>query len=322
MDKNGKLIISLDFELFWGVRDKLNLDNYKENILGSRKVIPKILHLFDKYEIHATWAAVGFLFFNNYEELVASLPDKIPQYKNIEYSPYEFIKSIDDKFEKDYIFAPKLIEKIIKTENQEIGSHSFSHYYCLEEGQDRYSFKSDINSAKKAAEKFKIDIRSYVFPRNQINNEYLPTCFETGIECYRGNETSWIYKERSDTRESIFRRGLRLLDSYINISGHNCYHLKKITGEILNIPASRFLRPYSNKLRIFERLKIKRILSDITYAAKNGQVYHLWWHPHNFGQNSDKNLENLEIILKHFRKMKNQNEMQSINMGEAASEIK
>ena len=41
----SKFIISLDFELKWGVRDALD-ESYNENLLGARHVIPKILNLF------------------------------------------------------------------------------------------------------------------------------------------------------------------------------------------------------------------------------------------------------------------------------------
>lgn len=33
------------------------------------------------------------------------------------------------------------------------------------------------------------------------------------------------------------------------------------------------------------------------HAAKHNKVFHLWWHPHNFGSNMDQNFKNLEKIL-------------------------
>ena len=70
--KPGVLVISLDFELFWGVRDNRSIEDYKENLLGGRLAIPQILDLFDSYNIHATWATVGFLCFDQKTELVAA----------------------------------------------------------------------------------------------------------------------------------------------------------------------------------------------------------------------------------------------------------
>src|SRR2546426_12614664 len=56
-------IISLDFELFWGVRDVTTLDRYGANLRGVRDAIPAMLRLFSERGIRATWATVGFLFF-------------------------------------------------------------------------------------------------------------------------------------------------------------------------------------------------------------------------------------------------------------------
>ena len=42
----GAFVISLDFELFWGVRDSKSLADYGANILGVRQAIPAMLELF------------------------------------------------------------------------------------------------------------------------------------------------------------------------------------------------------------------------------------------------------------------------------------
>ena len=62
----GALVISLDFELHWGVRDKRPVDGpYRENLLGAREAIPRMLDLFEEFGVAATWATVGFLFAKN-----------------------------------------------------------------------------------------------------------------------------------------------------------------------------------------------------------------------------------------------------------------
>ena len=47
----GTLIVSLDFELFWGMLDCSTLEVYGENVLGGRRGIPRMLELFRKYGI-------------------------------------------------------------------------------------------------------------------------------------------------------------------------------------------------------------------------------------------------------------------------------
>src|SRR5271170_964441 len=77
----GGFVISLDFELHWGVRDHRTVDQYRDNLLGARQAIPAILDLFKRHGIHATWATVGFLFFESLDSLNAGLPDELPRYR-------------------------------------------------------------------------------------------------------------------------------------------------------------------------------------------------------------------------------------------------
>ena len=71
---SGELVISLDFELLWGVRDHATRDSYGANVLRGREAIPRILDLFEHYGIAATWATVGLLMAESRDELLASLP--------------------------------------------------------------------------------------------------------------------------------------------------------------------------------------------------------------------------------------------------------
>ena len=59
----GTFVISLDFELLWGVRDQRTIADYGANILGVRQVVPALLDLFAERNIACTWATVGLLFF-------------------------------------------------------------------------------------------------------------------------------------------------------------------------------------------------------------------------------------------------------------------
>lgn len=321
--QKGTLVISLDFELYWGVRDKKSLENYQDNILGVRSVIPRLLELFDQYKIHTTWATVGFLFLKNRQELVQLIPKHQPNYSNSNLSPYSHIEKIGCNEEEDpYHYASSLINLIASSPNQEIATHTFSHYYCLEPKQDPEAFREDLETAIKVAERYNLKIKSIVFPRNQFNPESIKVCREAGLLAYRGNQLSWLYKPSSQADESSLRRGLRLIDAYINISGNNCYSFKEISNSLpLNIRSSRFLRPYSQKMKVAEPLRLKRILDSMTYAAKKGLIYHLWWHPHNFGINTEENFSFITKILDHYYQLKEQYGMQSLNMGELADKL-
>ena len=188
----GALVISLDFELHWGVRDHTTVDGYRENLLGVREAIPAILDLFAKRSIAATWATVGFLFGETRKELERHFPRLLPTYANERMSPYAAMGEIGDDEKSDpFHYAPSLVRAIAKTPRQELATHTFSHYYCLEPGQTAAQFEADLEAAAKIGEPFGDTCRSIVFPRNQLAPEYLDVLRRRGVLAYRSNGTHW-----------------------------------------------------------------------------------------------------------------------------------
>ncbi|MEL7408625.1 MAG: polysaccharide deacetylase family protein, partial [Cyanobacteria bacterium J06558_2] len=180
----GALVISLDLELYWGMRDVISLENYRENLEGVYRAVPEILNLFNTYNIHATWATVGFLYAQNSSELKQKLPAQLPGYHQTELNPYNYLNELEAE-DNHLHFAPDLIDLIKQYPGQEIGTHTFSHYYCLEPGQTQGEFAVDLAAAISMAQQADLETKSIVFPRNQYNQAYLATLKECGIVCYR-----------------------------------------------------------------------------------------------------------------------------------------
>lgn len=67
-------------------------------------------------------------------------------------------------------------------------------------------------------------------------------------------------------------------------------------------------------LRFLEWLKVRRIKNSMTHAAKHGEIFHLWWHPHNMGIDQEENFKNLETILKHYQTLKRTYGIESASM--------
>lgn len=65
-------------------------------------------------------------------------------------------------------------------------------------------------------------------------------------------------------------------------------------------------------------MRLKRIEKSITHAAKNAEVFHLWWHPHNFGKDIDENMLFLTRILKLVVKLNKEYGLESLTMKEAS----
>lgn len=316
--KNGSFIISLDFELFWGLRDLKNANDYKESIIGAKKVIPRIIELFNKYDVKATFAIVGFLLCNSKEDIYRYSPLKKPSYKDKDLSSYED-DYIDNLSMNDYDlhFASDIVEHLKSQPNIEIGTHTFCHYYCTAEGQTIDEFEDDLKSAISIANDHGICLLSIVFPRNEVSDEYIKVCAKYNIKNYRGNPKKYF------NNKSFVNKIMRFWDTYFNLNNQTTYNYNETKqGGMYNIKASRFLRPYSKRFSFMENLKIKRIKNEMENAAVNNQVYHLWWHPHNFGINIDKNLSLLEEILLHYTFLKKKYRMNSFTMNELAEKLR
>src|SRR5690606_19825747 len=141
-----------------------------------------------------------------------ALPDVRPRYREERLDPYQGLADVGaDEASDPHHFAPSLVREIIRTPGQELGTHTFSHYCCLEPGQTPEAFRADFTSAVKVAgAKFGVTPRSLVFPRNQFNPAYLSLCAEQGIVAFRGNQASWLYQAKNGDGETLVRRGSRL----------------------------------------------------------------------------------------------------------------
>lgn len=319
MIDSGKFVISLDFELLWGIFDKVSPSEKIVYFKNTRSTVPKILKLFESYEIHATWAIVGMLLNEDWNEWESNIPEILPEYENNQLSAYKFGKKNKKDISSLLCFAGNLVSRINETMGQEIGTHTYSHYYCLESGQTLNTFKADLSKAIELTKNKNIQIKSLVFPRNQFNSEYLKVCSELGITSVRSNPANWYWKDtQKDTlQQKIFRTG----DAYIGFNDKS-YSLKGIDSSTFPIlqPASRLLRPYAGNFS--DKLKMKRVKSEMSYAARKKEVYHLWWHPHNFGNHPDQNLAMLAEILNHFQRLEKKFGMKSCNMEEITNLIR
>lgn len=327
MKKRGSFVISLDYEIHWGVFDALSLEAYGTNLKNVNTVIDRLLFLCDKYKVKITFATVGMLFADSKLTLEKYNPTEIPSYDNKTLNTYNLMPDIGINEEEDHLhYAKSTIEKIKQNGLHEIGTHTYSHYNCLASGQTLEQFTADIIAAKEIAKSMNIAVESIVFPKNQVNDDYLKVCYENEIISYRGTENSVIYNTKSSPLKKklvpLIRLG-RLIDGYFNLTGHNTYDVVKLNAnnEIVNLPSSRFLRPYHSKLSFLEPLKVKRIIRSMKYAAKNNELFHLWWHPHNFGVDMDKNFENLEQIFIAYTDLNQSYNFESKTMTELTLEI-
>lgn len=324
MKTKGTFVISLDFELMWGIIDVLTKDGYGQtHVKQVPEVVTRMISLFEKYDVHATFASVGMIMYPNAKTLLADIPQVYPSYIRSIMSPYEhdYIQQIKPE-EECLFFQPNVVSEICKHKGMEIGTHTYCHYYCWAEGQTVEQFDADIKKAVEVAGRNGIELKSIVFPRNQVSDEHLRICAQNGITSYRGNALKF-FDEPKNKFEAIKNRICRLMDAYINVGGMTSIPYDQLERKegMLNVCASRMLRPYSTRLSFLESLRLRRIKKEITYAARKGEMYHLWWHPHNFGANMEKNFSFLEAILKTYRSCNEKYGMKSCTMTELNNNI-
>jgi len=318
----GALVISLDFELAWGVRDTLNRDgSYRKHLYGAREAVPRMLDLFTEFDVAATWATVGFLFAESRDELQAFAPKLRPSYVDRRFDPYR--EDVGDGEKDDPLhFASSLIDEISCRPRQEIASHTFSHYYCLEEGQSAEEFSADLASAVKIAAARGHHPTSLVFPRNQVRTDYLPALAQNGFTAYRGNELDFLNRPRPGAAGSLPLRALRLADAFLNLTGNGNlpWHEVTVDAGLVNVRSSRFLRPW----RSTEPLEVRRwhrVASSMAAAARSGALFHLWWHPHNFGVNLTENLAALRRHLELYSRLRADYGFLTYSMGDVARQV-
>ena len=127
--KIGKVTISIDLELAWGVWDTATADDLRLAEEAERPICSALLDLFDRYQVPATWLVVAALLDNDSARSRAG--------------------------SKSCWYAPDVIERIVGAKvQQEIGSHSGRHIYfdriSPSEARDDLDFAKDIHYAKGA----------------------------------------------------------------------------------------------------------------------------------------------------------------------------
>lgn len=307
----GTMVISLDFEGMWGSLGSSDVEGFEIRTGYINDYVHKLLDAFEEFGIHATWGFVGAMLCESNDEVIKYLPKDV-FYKKFGISVHDYIHNIPVTSNQKY-YAKNLISEIQRSKNQEIASHTFSHFYTLESGTSPELFSQELNSFSIITKSLGLAPTTIIMPRNMINKEYLPIIKEFGYNAIRGRQKALISfggKERNKV--------IDFLDAYFPIRRDLCYKYDDIEcyEGVYNIKASMFFRTFDNRFCKFEKLKINRIKSEMRRAAKKNMIFHLWWHPHNMATNFEWNFNALAEILKEYSLLNQEYGFQSRNMSE------
>jgi len=316
----GTFVVSLDFELHWGVRDVVTLEAYRPVLEGVRPAILGMLERFSRDGIHATWATVGLLMCEGRDDARARAPTVRAAFERAILDPYPELDLCGESEAEDPLhFAPSLVRRIAATAGQELATHTFSHYHLLEAGGTDAAFAADLAAAVDVMARFGRAPASIVFPKNQFRSADLRTCAAAGIRAFRPNPTHTLYRERPAGDDRLWRRAARLVDAHLRISGADVRRpWSDAATALVAAPSSRMLRATGPGGLLARTARLRRVRAGMSAAAKAGGMYHLWWHPHNFGADPAGSLDFLDAILAHFRRLRQRYGMVSLGMAEVA----
>jgi len=320
----GALVISLDFELHWGMRDRVRpSDPAFTDLSASRAVVVELCDLFAQRGIRATWATVGFLFASTRSELAVFLPRTRPVYRQPELDPYRETVGDDEASDPEHL-AGSQVRLVASTPGQEVASHTFSHFYCLEDGQDEESFRADLAAAQAIAAQHDLQLTSLVLPRNQWNPRYAAAVIDNGFNCYRGPQPSWGHKSKQHDKQNAFNRASRLVDTYTGLTPPPTMAWNQVQEDngLCNVAASAFLRPFEPRRRLVEPLRQSRLRGGLRDAARRGRIFHLWWHPHNFARHPGQCFALLNNLLDEFDRLATSEGMRSLSMRDVAETVR
>jgi hypothetical protein len=319
----GALVISLDFELHWGIRDHADRTTAAyADLAPSRQVVTELAARFEERAVRATWATVGMLFASSRAEIDAARPARRPAYRRPELDPYVEPVGESEADDPEHL-AGSLVRQLAALPGQEVASHTFSHFYCLEDGPSERDFRADLDAAQAMAAPLGLALTSLVLPRNQWNPGYARAVLESGFTCIRGPQPSFGHRARAQEGHGALDRAGRLVDTYAGLAPPPTTGWDEVLGPdgLCDVPASAFLRPYSPGRRRLEPLRLRRLRSGLRDAARRGRIFHLWWHPQNFARHPQASYALLDQVLDEFDRLAHSDGLRSMTMRDVATDV-
>jgi len=258
----GSLCISIDLELAWGIWDKPSTEYHARCAEHERAIVSRLLELFDRYHISATWA------------IVARLLDPSPARAG------------------SIWYAPDLVEKIQRAAMpQEIGSHGYEHLYFAE--TDRERLREDLEAAREVHKRHGLEFRSFVFPRNQV--AHLDLLESVGLSVFRSVDRGWhtLVRKRLGVMPG---RVANLVDKVLPIPPAVVAPVQH--GQLQELPSSMLLLGRNGVRRAVPRQSlISKARFGMARASRRRRIFHLWFHPSNFYYDMEGQLDTFEQIL-------------------------
>jgi peptidoglycan/xylan/chitin deacetylase (PgdA/CDA1 family) len=261
----GKLTISIDLELAWGFWDILTPEILRMSETAERPICERLVELFDRYHIRATWAVVAAVLDR------ASAKGRLGN----EASWY----------------APEIVDRIRTAKvAHEIGSHGGRHVYY-----DRMSAAEaadDLAFVQKIHRDNDLTLDSFVFPRNTVG--HLDLLAHVGLRTFRGPDTGWV--RLAPKLGSSLGKIVTFADKILPLPPTPAR--AQTNGGLVDIPGSMLLPGRDGARRfILPQVSRAKLAMGLAWARRSGQTFHFWFHPCNFYYRADEQFATLDWFL-------------------------
>jgi hypothetical protein len=137
-----------------------------------------------------------------------------------------------------------------------------------------------------------VTLRSFAFPRNSVG--HLDVLREHGFSCYRGPEPVWY--ERVGVPRALKRLG-HLADVVAARRPPVAAPVAEHDG-LWNIPGSMLYFPMHGRRRYIPvSVRVRRAEKGLQRAVRERKVFHLWFHPTNLADESERMFKGLRGIF-------------------------
>jgi hypothetical protein len=311
----GVFTISIDTELAWGGFDRADRESRWALEERSREVIRRLLALFERYAIPATWAVVGHLFLKECCRVDGRAHPDLPRPEH-DWFPGDWYR-LDpgtDAGQAPLWYGPDIIEALLAARPaQEVASHSFSHAIFGDAGCSAAAAEAEVRACVAAAAPWGVELRSFVYPRNRVG--HLDALPRHGFRCYRGPDPAWFA-----TLPRKPRRLAHFLDDLLALPPPTV--LPRREGALWNIPGSMMLQGMDGPRRLIPAgCRTRRALAGLQRAARRREIFHLWFHPVNFSAELDRMLSLFEPVLAQAARLRDRGELEVLTMGEMVERL-
>ena len=311
----GAFVVSIDTELAWGEMHRRDGSGGRHHFAAERDVIERILDVFARHDISATWAVVGHLFLDAchdggggpHPELVT------PDYPWLD-EDWLAVDPATDLDDDPFWYGRDIVDAILGCPvRQEVGSHSFTHVIVDDPACTPEVFESELAAAAAVAAERDVELRSFVYPRNKIAQ--VARLGEHGYRCYRGGRPLPPFAGRPGWQ----RRALGVADKVRPLAGSAVLPAAG-DGGVWNVPQTYLFAP-SADAKLPVGVWTRRPVARLRQAARHRSLFHLWFHPYNVTAAPERALAARDHICAAAARLRDAGELDVVTMGDLAARL-